>query len=349
MKYLILFISLVPFAAFALGREEMRRFSLLHDRLTIERSLIRDSYSQFFNLDIQASSGILDLIGDAKNGASSSAQTQTQKELNMYQLLSKYVNTEKFVDLNVIAGIPLPDIHYKGNQFLNSLFYEMNIGLSLSVNNQVSATNPVAQTYVRKETKTGIYTIWKGLGSTEHKLALYQLTRSDLASTIAYQTLATDGKFFNLDNLTDESKSMAFDWKWIKLNKKRRSELEVREVEFSKQNNIKTQYGSNPLFNAAQFWIYDFEKYQISPFLGFHFRGHYRVSRGFYGGVTYIGNERLPIKGTFKVDNQFFAIMPSLDLTYFRFSYAFKSPYRNPQDDYWVATLHQIEFGIPFP
>ncbi|GAB4019572.1 MAG: hypothetical protein Fur0010_21650 [Bdellovibrio sp.] len=142
----------------------MRRFSLLHDRLTIERSLIRDSYSQFFNLDIQASSGILDLIGDAKNGSSNTAQTQTQKELNMYQLLSKHVNTEKFVDVNVIAGIPLPDIKYKGNQFLNSLFYELNIGISLSVNNQDSATNPVAQSYVRKETKTGLYSIWKGLG-----------------------------------------------------------------------------------------------------------------------------------------------------------------------------------------
>lgn len=345
----LLFLALIALSGplFAIGRPEMRRFSLLHDRLTIERRLVRDSYSQFLNIDLQASSGLLDIIGEAKN--STQASTQVQKELNTYQLLTKYVNTERFVDVNVIAGLPLPDIHWGQNQFLNSLFYELNLGLSLSINNQVSATNPVAQTYLRKETKTGLYTIFKPGGSTEHRIALYQLIRSDLSSEITYQALASDGKLFNLDTLNDEQKHLALDWKWIKHNPKNRTELEVLELPFYKQSSVRSRYGTNPLFNAAQFWLFDFERFKLEVFGGFHFRGHYAVSQGIYAGATYHDHVRVPINVTFKMDNQFFALMPSLDLKWFRFSYSFKSPYRNPQDDFWVPTLHQIDIGFPFP
>lgn len=347
LKYLILFIFLYATSAYGLGREEMRRYSLLHDRLSIDRNLIRDSYSQFFNLDIGASSGLLKLVGDAKTGATGT--TQTQKELSMYQLLSKHVNTEKFADVLLIAGIPLPDIKVKSHLFLNSIFYELNVGLSISVNNQESATNPIAQTYVRKQTKMGLYSIWKPGGSTEHKIALYQMSRSDLASNITYSALASDGKFFNLDTLNDEQKHIAADWKWIKYNKAMRTEFTLSELPIYNQSDVKTRYGTNPLINVAQFWLFDFEKYDLTPFVGFHFRGHYRVSRGIYTGVTYKGSHRLPVKATLKIDNQFIAVIPTLDLESFRFSYAFKSPYRNPQDDYWVATMHQIDIGFPFP
>ena len=331
----------------AYGRPEMQRFSLLHDRLTVERSLIRDAYSQFLNIDIQASSGIIDIIGDAKNGTK--ATTQTEKDLNMYQLLTKNVNTEKFIDANIIAGIPLPDVHYHQHHFLNSAFYQINLGFSLSINNQVLATNPVAQTYVRKETKMGLYSIYSHGSSTEQQIALYQMIRSDLSSELSYTALSADGKFFDFNSLTQEQKHIAVDWKWIKRDKNHRTELSVSELALLKQSDVKTKFGTGPLFHAAHFVTYDQNKYSLIPFAGFHYREHYRITNGLYLGVTYKGNDRLPVKATFKMDNQFMALMPTLDMKYFRFSYSFKNPYRNPQDDFWVAAMHQIDIGIPFP
>lgn len=293
------------------------------------------------------SSGLIDIIGDAKNG--SKATTQTEKDLNMYQLLTKNVNTEKFVDANIIVGIPLPDVRYHQHHFLNSAFFQINLGVSLSINNQANATNPVAQTYVRKETKAGLYSIYKQGGSTENRFALYQLSRADAANEISYTTLSSDGKFFNFDSFNNEQKHIAFDWKWMKRDRNHRTELSIEELHLLKQSDAPSTYGTNPLLNAAHFVTFDLTKSTLTPFAGFHYRGHYALSNGFYAGVTFKGSDRLPVKATFKMDNQFMAVMPSLDMKYFRFSYSFKNPYRNPQDDFWVAAMHQIDIGFPFP
>ncbi len=348
-----IFLVLSFIFSFATGaqtaRGEIQRFTLLHDRVMIDRSLRERPYSQFLEVDLVISSGINTLINDLSNTSDSSSNS-VQKQLETFQLLSKNVNTEKYIDLLVGAGIPLPDIKVKKHKFYSSLFYQLNAGVMLSINNRQDATNPVAQTYVRKEIKKGLATIYRPKKDIFYEAALYQMTRADTAVSLTAAELSSSGEFFNLDDLKRDHNFFAMDLIYNKRSSRGVLELGVRELNLKTSSDIKSLYGSTPLLHSQYTWFTEGSHILMQPFLGVHYRKWYGVRRGLYGGAHFnFKKHEVPFSLSLKISNQFLTVMPQFKTSWFHFSYTFKNPYRNPQDEVWVSTIHNLQIHFPFP
>ena len=346
-KWILPFFLL--FSAKAAGlRGEIQRFTLMHDRLTIDRGLREDHYAHFLSIDLLVSSGLKNLLGDVSNGTEG-VTNPVQKQLNMFELLSKYVNSEKLVDAQVYAGMPLPDIKIKKHKFLNSLFYELNLGVMFTISNKLSATNPSAQTYVRKQTKVGLMTTYQRVKKEIWELALYQLTRSDLSASVTSSQLATDGEFFNFDDLQKNHEMYAADIRLHRLWKSSQSLFEIQELQLLSRSSHKSLYGTSPLLHYRHTWKKPGEIMHIHPFAGVHYRKWYSIDEGIYGGVHLKFKKESVFSFTGKISPQFFTLMPQFKSRFFHFTYSFKNPHRNPQDDIWVNAMHNISLSIPFP
>ncbi len=359
LKTLFIFLSLwscSPLLTHAqTARGEIQRFTLLHDRITIDRQLRERPYSEFLSIDLVLSSGIRTLINDLSNTSESTSASPAQKQLETLSLLSKNVNTEKTIDALVSAGIPLPDLKIKGHHFYNSLFYQFHAGIQLSINNRASATNPVAQTYVRKQIKKGLATIYRPKAQRAHQdqfweMAFYQLTRADTAVSLSSTELASDGEFFNLDDLNRDHNFYAADLIYHRRSKTGSFELGAREVQIKSDSEEKSLYGTSPLLHTQFTWKGESKNILIRPFVGVHYRKWYALHRGLYGGAHFnLAKREIPFSLTFKVSNQFLTFMPQFKTSWFHFSYTFKNPYRNPQDEVWVTSLHNLQIHFPFP
>jgi len=334
----------------AATRGEIQRFTLLHDRLTVDRSLRERPHTSFFNIDLGISSGVFTLVNDLSNSSDSTSSSSAQKQIEVFNLLSKNLNTERYIDANLEIGIPLPDIKVKSHRFYNSLFYEFNAGILLTIASGSSATTPLAQTYVRKQTKTGFSTIYKPKEDITYQASLYQLTRADTAAKLNTATLAGNGEFFNLDDLNRDHSFYALDFSYQKRSQKGEILLSVEELQLLSTTDVKSLYGSSPLLRAEYTWFLDGGRLLYKPFVGSHYRKWYPLHRGIYGGLHMkLKDEKIPFSATIKASNQFITLMPQFKADWFHFSYTFKNPYRNPQDDIWVASLHNIQITIPFP
>jgi hypothetical protein len=353
LTFFLLGLSLRSFSQSARG--EIQRFTLLHDRLTIDRQLRERPYSEFLSIDLVLSSGIRTLVNDLSNTSESTASTPIQKQLETLSLLSKNVNTEKTIDALLSAGVPLPDIKIKGHRFYNSLFYQFHAGIQLSINNRANATNPLAQTYVRKQIKKGLATIYRPKAQSNHhdqfyEIALYQLTRADTAVSLSSTQLASNGEFFNLDNLNRDHTFYAADLIYHRRSRTGAFELGAREVQVKSDSEEKSLYGTSPLLHTQFTWNDEGKNILMRPFVGVHYRKWYPLHRGIYGGAHFnLAKKEIPFSLTFKVSNQFLTFMPQFKTSWFHFSYTFKNPYRNPQDEVWVSSLHNIQIHIPFP
>ena len=330
-------------------RPEINRFTELHDRMMIDRSLRLQPHSQFFNLDLGISSGLRSLINDVSN-ASDSTSTAVQKQLETFKLLTKNVNTERFIDLYAGFGVPLPDIKIKKHRLYSSVFYEANAGIMLTIANQDDPTNPLAQTYVRKEFKAGLTMLYRPKKEKAFELSLYQLTRADTAANLTSANLAQDGEFFNLDSLNNDHIVYTLDFQYAYQTKTGQLKAGAREFKLMSSSGNESLYGTKPLFFFQYQWRPSGSLIRSAPFAGVHFRNRYTLADGIYIGTQLsVDKKSIPIDLTLKASNQFITIMPVLKLKWFHFSYSFKNPYRNPQDDVWVSSLHNIQITFPFP
>lgn len=331
------------------GRGELSRFTLLHDRILVDRELREINHNHFLQIDLMASSGLLDLFNDISN-ISDSNESSLQKRLDTLAILGRNVNTEKTIDLLVSAGIPLPTLSIAGKEFYSSLLYDFHAGVMISVNNEADPVNPVAQTYVRKQMKRGFSTLFKAKKDQTYQVSLYQMLRSDTEARINATTLSTDGEFFNLDELNQDETTLNMDFLYHKHSSHGSWDLGIRELKLYRFNDIRSLYGQSPLFHGRYTWFHRTHYFKIDPFVGFQHRKRYKIPRSLYGGFHLaLLNDSLPFTFTFKASNQFLTFMPQMRLKWFHFSYSFKNPFRNPQDDVWVSSLHNIQLHFPFP
>ncbi len=343
---LLTFFSLSANAASIRG--EIQRYTLLHDRAIVDRSLKSRPYDQFLNVDFIISSGLKELVGDISDGTNDT-QSTVQKQLNMFEILSKYVNTEQYVDLDFSFGVPLVKIKIKKFRLYTSAFYHVNLGVMATVSNQESVTNPTAQTYVKKETKTGLNFSFKRIENEYWRVALYQLKRSDLYSVVTSTSLASDGELFDFDKLNDEHQVYSFDLA-VEKNYEKYSFLgEVREVKALSSSGQETLFGNRAFLHSKVSRQYRPGDYLINGFIGLHYRKWYSLMRGLYVGFDFKYLKVENLRFLFKMSNQFFVLNPLVEFKYFKFSYSYKSPHRNPQDDIWVPGMHNIALAIPFP
>ncbi|MCR9206441.1 MAG: hypothetical protein NXH75_17800, partial [Halobacteriovoraceae bacterium] len=200
------------------------------------------------------------------------------------------------------------------------------------------------------EIKKGLTTFYRPKKDWLYKFSLYQMTRADIYETLNATTLSQDGEFFDLGELSRDHNFYAADIGYTKKSSKGEFLASIEELQLMSDSEEKSLYGTSPLLKTQYTWFKKSGRVAINPFLGIHYRKWYPIHRGIYGGANFkFIQKEIPFSIILKASNQFITFMPQFKLSWFHFSYTFKSPYRNPQDEVWVATLHNLQIQFPFP
>jgi len=347
---IFLFFFLTLTSPLFAGRSEVDRFTLMHDRYTIDRYLRSQSESYVFYLDAAISSGVKKIVGDIKDSAENETDA-TQRQVKTLQVLTRNLNTEKYIDIDVKAGIPLPIFRVKNFDFKLSPFIGINIGASFSFNNQNTNSTARAQTYVRKEYKMGVMSKIKKRKDETILVNFYQLTRADINAELDQSEIVTQGKLIDTGSIDQDNISYAGDLGYEREFYDYLYRIEVKEIKFMETSASKreTFYTNLPMFHMHYRHKHKvFGLISLDPFYGFHFRDGQTIAQGFYiGALMHLA--RLPFTLYTKISNQFMTINPLFRTRFFQLNYALKLPYRNPQDDFWTASIHSLNIAIPMP
>ncbi|EQC51747.1 hypothetical protein [Bacteriovorax sp. DB6_IX] len=345
---ILLFVSSSVLAAKQI-RSEINRYRLLRDRQLIEKAIIAQEHDSFFSFDLFISSGLKDLIGDISDSTSESSSSS--QVTGVTEALSKNVNTERQLLLDVEAGIPLPYFTYQNLKFLPSLFYQMHIGASVSVNNQDDPLVPLAQIYVNQTTSYGLHSKIKRMnkkGET-YGVSLYKRVRTDLLVSRNATAIATSEKLINLDELDKEERVYALDLSFYKNKPDYRYEAHIKGVKLmDASSETEAKLGITPLFHLKYEKDYNLGKFVASPFFGLHYRKKYSAFDAIYIGSKFSISKNSPTRFILKLDNETINFNAGLEFSKFQFQYGLKSPYRNPVDDMWTSATHQITMRFPF-
>jgi hypothetical protein len=331
-------------------RTEVNRYRLLRDRIITEADLKKERHNRFFDLDLHVSSGVKSLIGDIKENTESSSDSEIAKQLAIAGVIAQNLNTERFVDIGIEAAAPLPLFQLYSYKFLPTLFFNINFGISLSFDSE-DALNPEANLYIKKETQMGVFSkVNWGNKQKSLEVALYKMTRSDLQFSRTQTEIVEEESLFDFSDITKEESYLTVDMAYKRKLKDNLLTLEVRELQLLSMGSEKeTIIGKAPLLHIR----YDFQEKKtpliFKPFVGFHYRQKYDAWDGLYTGLKLKVDQEIPFSFMFKFDSQFFMMAPKVSFKYFHFYYSLKSPYRNPQGDLWVSSIHNINIGFPFP
>ncbi|MFZ8932846.1 MAG: hypothetical protein ACO20H_09230 [Bacteriovoracaceae bacterium] len=343
-KKLYIILLFIPVIALSKGRSELYRYTLMRDKVLIDRQLKQVSFHSFFNLEVLLSSGSKSLIGDVKNG-NRAGLTSTQKQTNMLNILNNNVNTARYIDANLEAAIPLPSFKVSKFKIDSSLFYNFNIGLSLSIANTTNNSDPEVNLYLKKETRIGVDTYFQNNPSEAYGLRYYQMSRSDLLSVLDEQSLASEGKLFEVDDLNKKEVTYNLDLFYKKAYRNFKLLAEIQE--FKIMNGTSTRaalYESRPLLHGRL----SFNVGQGQLYFGIHQRFKYALLRGIYAAYDFRVKEDYPFFVLAKISNQFITLNPRFETKYFKVNYTIKTPIENPQDELWHSTLHSLNIAVPF-
>ncbi len=332
------------------GRSEVDRFTLLHDRYIIDRYIRSQTETHIFYIDAAISSGVKKIIGDIKDSAETETDA-TQRQVKTLQVLTRNLNTEKYIDLDLRAGIPLPIFRIKNFDFKLSPFVAVNIGASFSFNNQNTNSTARAQTYVRKEYKMGVLSKLKKRKDETIIINFYQLTRADINAELDQSEIVTQGKLIDTGSIDQDNVSYAGDIGYERDFYDYLYRIEVREIKFMEASSSQreTFYTDLPMIHLHyRHKNKQFGLVSLDPFYGFHFRDGQSLAQGLYIG-TLAHLAQLPFSLYTKLSNQFLTVNPLFRARFFQFNYSLKLPYRNPQDDFWTASIHSLNLAIPLP
>lgn len=335
-------------------RNEISRFTLLNDRAFVERSLRNGPHNsekmQFVSLQLALSSGLKGLIGDTKDATRSSLST-VQKETEVLKLINKNINSERFVEGHLAVAAPLPMIKHRSFRLLPSLFSGLNLGSSFSFSAQTDPLNPQAQVYLKTDQKLGLYTRFFWDKKREYEVSFYQLSRSDLYSTRSSQQIIEQEALLDFDDEMKEEKSLMLDFRYHQKHQHQSYVFEIQELKIktSESSEGDSLFRSKPLLHF-QYWRYwQASRIHWQAVLGQHYRQRYTILDGLYLGLEADFKDVLPLTASAQISNQFFSLSPSLKVKFIQLYYQLSSPYRNPQDEMWVSTIHKLGLIIPFP
>lgn len=342
-------LFVLPYTAYALGRSEISRYYLLRDRVLVEREL-RHYRGHFFNIDLVVSSGVKDLIGEVDTATSQGSSAQQTVAIN--KLLLKNANTERFIDADISAGIPLPYIKIGKIRILPNLIFGFNLGASTSIASPTGdPADVVLQAYAKKEISMGLRTLIRFKPKETWDVSIIKLNRADLFESRDASTIASSGDVINLDGIDQDEASWRLALGFTKEN--------VRDLWFVRVSDIKLAQASgherNALYDHTPLWHAGFSRRyymnwgELRPFVGVHIRERYGVHDGLYLGLKGILDSAFPMSLETRLDNAFFTITPAFEGRYFALRYGIRTPYRNPQSDLWVSSMHQISLTFPFP
>lgn len=330
-------------------RGEIQRYTLLHDRYIVDRGLRKLRYDQFIDLDIVASSGLKSFLGEVES-SSKNAATTAERDIAVLAALAKNVNTERFVDIDVTLGAPLPYIRYRKFQLLPSLFYNINMGASTTLSNLEDGTSIKSQTYLKIEKRLGILSRIKWNKEEEVRLALYSFTKSDIALDLDVSGVGAKTSVFKFNDADRDHKMISSDWGYLLTKPNYTLLAEIQELQLlSQSNGIKNLQGTRPFLHSRITNNLRIGNLLLKPFYGFHFRRWYNLMEGLYVGASLKYNIEVPFEFLVKLSDEFITLMPQFKTKYFQFIYSIKTPYRNPRDKIWVSALHNVNISIPIP
>ncbi|WP_157765663.1 hypothetical protein [Halobacteriovorax marinus] len=351
MKKIIIISLLLANSVYAAGlRNNLKRYTILRDHTLINKRLTHKLYEQYFDVDLQISSGVKDLVSDVKNKANQSGATQTQKELSILEILNKNMNSERYVDLDATIGIPFPSFDLYRYRLTPSLFYNMNMGTLFTIYNQSSSVDPSVSVYIKKESKIGASTIITKSGhiDTHIKFNLYKFDRADQDITKTKTELAQSSKIFNFKDLDQSNETLSFDFIWKRESEKRLWKAEVLEAKiFTLKDKAGYSYDNFPLFHFFHQWKSKGEKFWLEPYAGAHMRKRYSFFDGIYVG-TWLKFRDLPFRSSLSLNSQFITFIPEFRMNHFYFNYKMRAAYNNPHDDIWASTIHSFNLGLHF-
>lgn len=349
MKYFILLVLSLNCFAIKNIRSEINRFRLLKDRSIIDRELLSPSHQSFFELDLNISSGLKDLIGDISTSTDQSSESDQITETN--KILGKNVNTEKFLQAYVELGVPLPYIRLANYDILPSLFGNFSVGTSISINNQLNALAPEAKVYLQKEMNYGVSSLIRSRNNPEYifKTAFYMSERSDLDATKNATAVATDNDLISLDEIKKVQKDYVLDFGVTKQTKTEKFHFEVKDLRvLDAGSEVDNKIGNAPLFHFNYSKTYELNLVKLEAIYGVFHRQKYSVFDGLYAGFMMKFTKESPLRMHFKIDTDFLSYRFGTTFKHFKFFYGIKTPYSNPQEDMWVSAIHQIHLSVPF-
>jgi hypothetical protein len=330
-------------------RGEIQRYTLLHDRYIVDRGLRKLRYDQFIDLDIVASSGLKSFLGEIES-SSKNAATTAQRDLAVLAALAKNINTERYVDIDITLGAPLPYVRYRKFQLLPSLFYNINMGASTTLSNLENGVTVKSQTYLKIEKRMGILSRIKWNKEEEVRLAVYSFTKSDIALDLDVSGVAGKTSVFKFDDAVRDHKMISSDWGYLLTKTNYTLLAEIQELQLlSQSDGMRNLQGTRPFLHSRITNNLRVGNLLLKPFYGVHFRRWYNVMEGLYVGASLKYNIEVPFEFLMKVSNEFITLMPQLKTKYFKFVYSIKTPYRNPNNKIWVSALHNVNISIPIP
>ncbi|OUR96787.1 hypothetical protein A9Q84_10625 [Halobacteriovorax marinus] len=350
MKKIIIVLLILANNVHAAGvRNNLKRYTYLRDKTIVNKRLHSKLYENYFDIDLNLSSGTKSIVGDIKNSSNSSSST-ADKEAAILSILNKNMNSERYIDLEISTAVPLPTFSLFKYRLTPSLFYSINMGALVTISNQASVIDPSAGVYVKKDTKMGVSTIITKHPDkeTQVKVNLYQLKRADVDNTLNKTQIVTDTKLFDFGALDKGETSIALDFIWKRSNSKRSWSLEMLEAKIIPMSTITdVKYDHFPLFHAYHQWHKKPETFWLEPFVGVHMRKRYSLFDGLYVG-TWLQLKELPFRSSLNISTQFITFIPEFKGESFYFNYKLRLAYINPQEDIWVPAIHSFNLGFTF-
>ncbi len=332
-------------------RSEIHRYTLLRDKVLAERDLRKIDARTYFNLDAHISSGLRAMIGDVKGISEDTTKTDIQKETEILGALNQNLNTEKYLDVDLEFGAALPRFNLWGYKHDPGLLFNINIGSSLSIINDGTATNALAQIYLKTEQKIGLYTtLSKPDSKYSTKISLYKMQRNDLYSQSNSSQIRQDKKLINVDSTSIRkqntySTDLLFSYK----------DKDYLETEFLirglklKTNTTKNgdlYYGNRPLVRYL-IKMHFKKHFRWIPYAGISYRQRYTVDKGIYAGFIVEGDSS-PFRFNTMIDTEFLTIVPQFKWKFINLVYSMKIPFRNGSGNVWTSNIYALNLRVFF-
>lgn|GEM_PF-6537691 len=320
----------------------------MHDRLDLEKEQIYGMQGErgahYLEMDLTLSDGLLGLIGEVETqtelGGTSSEKTQ-----NILNLINQNINSERLVHAFFGARLPLPAFKLAKLKFTPSVFYQYKLGVSFSFSNQVEATDPRAQIYLKMDQKTGFSTLIENSESHQFWFSLYQLKRQDFKEQRSAQDIAANEKVFDLDQLDLTQTTWELDLRFrTELYRYIFYTVGLDEITLDQKSEHDSFFGKRPLWYQQ----FDYTRGDYRLYAGHHLRERYPIADGLYLGGLWRVVEDLPVSFKTHLTTGTLSLGGVLETSFITAQYTYQTPHQNPQDDTWAYSLHKISFAIPF-
>ncbi len=351
-RRLALFLFLITQLSHAIetGRSEVERYHILTDRKTTDKFLL-GADKQYLWLDLGISSKLTQLLGEVSN--TESATNEASQTVQVTELLSSELNTEKYFNLDVDVNIPLIPFSYKNFKLFPSVFYEFHVGTSFSIDNNDNALVPTVSLYAANHIHYGVQTLFKteSIRDGLFKIRLYKSSIKDLQLTKNSTQIASDDSIIDLNDFDKSESTYKMDLSFFKDKSTYSYLLEIQDLKFmeSKKSEKESYYGFTPLIHMAYQKKFVLGEYiQAKSTFGVAHRNRYDFSKSLYTALSLDFKERYPLRIQTKLDSDFISLWAGTVFKHLHFHYGLRMPYKNPQNNLWVATIHRISLGIPF-